>query len=199
MQTAAQGADPFIGTTVPSDLRPGVVYRIERRIGDGGTAIAYFASRFGPEGTSPAVLKIIQPAIISKAGDVAEMVVKKEAVALGRINERVPPCPSVVRLLDTGVLDYVWRGFSLRLPWLALEYVHGGPEGVTLEDRVQRTVKETGYGFVPERAIRLLEQLCEGLQEIHAAGVIHRDLNPNNVLCCGSGPLEMFKIDYENV
>jgi serine/threonine protein kinase len=170
------------------------VYRIERRIGDGGTAIAYFASRFGPEGTSPAVLKIIQPAIISKAGDVAEMVVKKEAVALGRINERVPPCPSVVRLLDTGVLDYVGRGFSLRLPWLALEYVHGGPEGVTLEDRVQRTVKETGYGFVPERAIRLLDQLAEGLQEIHAAGVIHRDLNPNNVLCCGSGPLEMFKI-----
>jgi serine/threonine protein kinase len=194
MHSSAPSADPFVGTTVPSDLRPGVAYRIERRIGDGGTAIAYFASRFGPEGTSPAVLKIIQPNIIARAGDVAEMVVRKEAVALGRINERVPPCPSVVRLLDTGSLDYVGRGFSLRLPWLALEYVHGGPEGVTLEDRVQNTVRETGYAMVPERAIRLLEQLAEGLQEIHAAGVIHRDLNPNNVLCCGSGPTEMFKI-----
>src|SRR5689334_3721246 len=194
MQTAAQGADPFVGTTVPSDLRSGVVYRIERRIGDGGTAIAYFASRFGPEGTSPAVLKIIQPNIIARAGDVAEMVVRKEAVALGRINERVPPCPSVVRLLDTGSLEYAGRGFSLRLPWLALEYVHGGPEGVTLEDRVQRTVRDTSYAMVPERAIRFLEQLAEGLTEIHAAGVIHRDLNPNNVLCCGSGASEMFKI-----
>jgi serine/threonine protein kinase len=194
MQSVAPGADPFIGTTVPSDLRPGVVYRIERRLGDGGTAIAYFASRFGPEGTSPAVLKIIQPAIIAKAGDVAEMVVKKEAVALGRINERIPPCPSVVRLLDTGTLEYSGRGLKLRLPWLALEYVHGGPEGVTLEERVQRSVRDTGFGLAPERVLRLLEQLTEGLSEIHAAGVIHRDLNPNNVLCCGSGASEMFKI-----
>jgi serine/threonine protein kinase len=186
--------DQFVGITVPSELHPGVTYRIERRLGDGGTAIAYFASRFGPEGTSPAVLKVIQPAIIAESGDLAEMLVKKEAVALGRINERVPPCPAVVRLLDTGSLDYSARGVSLRLPWLALEYVHGGSEGVTLEERVQRTVQETGYAFVPERALRLLEQLTEGLNEIHASGVIHRDLKPNNILCCGSGAAEMFKV-----
>ena len=119
MPPSAQGADPFIGTTVPSELRPGVVYRIERRIGDGGTAIAYFSSRFGPEGTSPAVLKIIQPSIIARAGDLAEMVVRKEAVALGRINERVPPCPSVVRLLDAGSLDFGGHGKPMRLPWLS--------------------------------------------------------------------------------
>ncbi|HEV8551043.1 MAG TPA: serine/threonine-protein kinase [Polyangiaceae bacterium] len=194
MEAALPGADPFIGTTVPSERRQGVLYRIERRLGDGGTAIAYYASRFGPEGTSPAVLKIIQPSIIARSGDLAEMVVKKEAVALGRINERVPPCPSVVRLLDTGTLDFPGRGLAIRLPWLALEYVHGGPEGVTLEERVQYSVRETGFAFAPERALVLLEQLTDGLTEIHAAGVIHRDLNPNNVLCCGSGAAEMFKI-----
>ncbi len=52
-----------------------------------------------------------------------------------------------------------------------------GSEGVTLEERVQQTVRETGYAFVPERALRLLEQLTEGLSEIHASGVIHRDLS----------------------
>lgn len=194
MQAAKPGVDPFIGTTVPSELRSGVVYRVERRLGEGGTAIAYFASRFGPEGTSPAVLKIIQPAIIAQAGDRAEMVVRKEAVALGRMNERVPSCPSVVRLLDAGTTEYNARGYSLRLPWLALEYVHGGPEGTTLEDRVARAVRDTGYAFPPERALRLIEQVTDGLTEIHAAGVIHRDLNPNNVLCCGSSLAEMFKI-----
>jgi serine/threonine protein kinase len=194
MHAAKPGVDPFIGTTVPSELRSGVVYRVERRIGEGGTAIAYFASRFGPEGTSPAVLKIIQPAIIAQAGARAEMVVRKEAVALGRINERVPSCPSVVRLLDAGTTEYTARGYSLRLPWLALEYVHGGPEGTTLEDRVSRALRDTGYAFPPERALRLIEQVTDGLTEIHAAGVIHRDLNPNNILCCGSSLAEMFKI-----
>ncbi len=194
MQAVKPGADPFIGSTVPSELRTGVVYRIERRLGEGGTAIAYFASRFGPEGTSPAVLKIIQPAIIAQAGDRAEMIVRKEAVALGRINERVPSCPSVVRLLDAGTTEYSGRGYAMKLPWLALEYVHGGPEGTTLEERVQRTVRDLGYAFPPERALRLLDQVTDGLTEIHAAGVIHRDLNPNNVLCCGSGASEMFKI-----
>lgn len=194
MKDATSPRDPFIGTTVPSELRSGVVYRVERRLGEGGTAIAYFASRFGPEGTSPAVLKIIQPAIIAQAGDRAEMVVRKEAVALGRINERVPSCPSVVRLLDAGTTEYNARGYSLRLPWLALEYVHGGPEGTTLEDRVARAVRDTGFAFPPERALRLIEQVTEGLTEIHAAGVIHRDLNPNNILCCGSSLSEMFKI-----
>jgi serine/threonine protein kinase len=193
MQPIRVGADPFIGTTVPSELRPGVVYRIERTLGEGGTARAYFASRFGPEGTSPVVMKVIQPSVIAQAGDRARMVVQKEAVALGRINERVPPCPFVVRLLDTGSVEYPGRQ-ALPLPWLALEYVHGGPDGATLEERVEKSVKDTGFAFPPERVMKLLDQISEGLGEIHAAGVIHRDLKPNNLLCCGTGSSEMFKI-----
>jgi hypothetical protein len=92
------------------------------------------------------VLKIIQPAIIAQAGERAEMVVRKEAVALGRLNERIPSCPSVVRLLDAGTTEYTGRGYTLKLPWLALESVHGGPEGTTLEDRVRRAVRETTFG-----------------------------------------------------
>ena len=194
MQPAREPTDPFIGTTVPSELRPGVIYRIERTLGEGGTARAYFASRFGPEGTSPVVLKVIQPTVIQQAGDRARMVVQKEAVALGRINERVPPCPFVVRLLDTGSVEWPGRSSVPRLPWLALEYVHGGPDGATLEDRVAKSIAESGSAFSPERVLKLLEQVTEGLAEIHAAGVIHRDLNPNNVLCCGTGNSEMFKI-----
>ena len=195
MQPVREPTDPFIGTTVPSELRPGVIYRIERTLGEGGTARAYFASRFGPEGTSPVVLKVIQPSVIAQAGDKARMVVQKEAVALGRINERVPPCPFVVRLLDTGSIDQPGHAAAAcPLPWLALEYVHGGPDGATLEDRVARCVADTGSAFSPERALKLLDQVTEGLAEIHAAGVIHRDLNPNNVLCCGTGNSEMFKI-----
>ncbi len=187
--------DPFVGLTVASESQPGVSFKIERQLGEGGTAVAYFATRVAPEGTSPVVLKVILPTIIMQAGETARMIVQKEAVALGRLNERVPPCPFVVRLLDVGVIEYRARpGQSIGLPWLAIEYVHGGSEGSTLDDRVQRHIQATGFAFDAERAVRVLTHMTEGLREIHDVGVIHRDLNPNNVLCCGSGTGEIFKI-----
>lgn len=191
----ATRADPFVGLNVASETYPGVSFKIERQLGEGGTAVAYFAIRTGPDGASPVVMKVILPNIILQAGDTARMVVQKESVALGRLNERVPPCPFVVRLMDVGTIEYRGRpGQMIPLPWLAIEYVHGGAEGVTLEDRVLRNVKATGFAFEVERAVRVLTHATEGLREIHEVGVIHRDLNPNNILCCGSAQSEIFKI-----
>src|SRR5258706_6207343 len=194
MISAGDVGDPFIGLTISSALQPEVKLRIERRLGEGGTATAYFATRFGPDGTSPAVVKVILPSVIAQAGDTARMIVQKEAVALGRLNERVPQSPFVVRLLDIGELEYKRHGADLSLPWLAIEYVHGGAEGATLDERVKRVVRETGTAFSAERALRVLRHMVEGLREIHEVGVIHRDINPTNVLCCGSAVSEIFKI-----
>lgn len=185
---------PFTGMTFSSELHPGVQYRLERVLGLGGTAIAYFATRFSAEGESPAVVKVIQPRIAVDSGETALTIVKKEAVALGRLNEQVPPTPHVVRLMDTGTTEYEYFGRRLNLPWIALEYVHGGGEGTTLEQRVEYAVKHTNYGFDTERAARVIDSLAKGLSEIHAVGVVHRDLTPGNVLCCGSGDTELYKI-----
>jgi eukaryotic-like serine/threonine-protein kinase len=185
---------PFLGTVIPSELHPGVGYRIESALGEGGTAVAYYATRLSAEGESAAVVKVISPRIVIESGDRALTIVKKEAVALGRLNERVPPTPFVVRLMDTGSIDFEIFGRHLRLPWIALEYVHGGAEGTTLEARVEYSVRATGYGFDPMRAARAIQALADGLGEIHAVGVVHRDLTPGNVLCCGAGDSELFKI-----
>lgn len=186
--------DAFLGRAIASEGQPGVRFELERRLGVGGTAVAFLASRVSAEGQSPAVVKVILPEVAASHGSTAAMVVRKEAVALGRLNERVPPTPFVVRLMDTGALPYVFRGKQVDLPWLAIEFVDGGIEGTTLEERVDHTLNLTGKAFDRERAARAISHVCAGLADVHAVGVIHRDLTPNNVLCCGFGDSELFKL-----
>ncbi len=175
---------------IQSELQPGVSYRLERQIGEGGSGMAYLALRQANDGLSPVVVKLVRPA--PSSGRVsAEILAQKEAVALGRLNERVPPTPFVVRFIDTGST----RLFDQQpMPWLAIEYVHGGVEGTTLEDRVLYSIHSTGYAFDPTRLAHALRCLASGLNAIHAVGVVHRDITPGNVLCCGFGEAEIFKI-----
>ncbi len=178
------------GSMIHSELQAGVTYRLERQIGAGGSGMAYLAVRQAADGLSPVVVKLVHAA--PSSGRIsAEILVQKEAVALGRLNERVPPTPFVVRFIDTGTT----RVFHDEpMPWLAIEYVHGGVEGTTLEDRVLYSAHRTGYAFDPRRALHLLRCLSAGLGAIHAVGVIHRDITPGNILCCGFGEAEIFKI-----
>lgn len=195
MQPASDAPrDLFIGQVLGSSYQPGVSYRLEKKLGEGGTAAAYLTRRSAPDGESLAVIKIILPQLVAESDERALTIITKEAVALGRLNERVPPTPFVVRLLDTGTMPFRSHGRELQLPFIVLEYVHGGLEGATIEERLEYSIKETGFAFDPERVARLIRSLAKGLDEIHAVGVVHRDLSPANVLCCGAGESEMFKI-----
>jgi eukaryotic-like serine/threonine-protein kinase len=182
------------GASVRAASQPEVSYRLGRVIGAGSYAVAFVAVRSAPDGESPAVLKCVRPSLLRAAGDTALLSVEKETVALGRLNERVPTTPFVVRLLAADSIEVTQGGTRLQLPWLALEYVHGGAEGTTLEERIDFSVERTGYAFDPERAALALTCIASGLDAIHEVGVVHRDLSPHNVLCCGFGSDEIFKI-----
>src|SRR5688572_7827502 len=181
------------GRMIVSELQPGVSYRLERQIGEGGMGTAFLALRQAPDGLSPVVIKMVRPTFGGGAEFQGSMLIQKEAVALGRLNERVPPTPFVVRLVDVGAAQLHGAGRPLT-PWIAVEYVHGGIEGTTLEDRVAYSVERTGYSFDPGRAAHLVRCMASGMQAIHAVGVIHRDITPGNILCCGFGEAEIFKI-----
>jgi serine/threonine protein kinase len=178
------------GRHIDSDVQPGVRYYLERHVGEGGMGQAYLARREGPEGAGPVVVKVVRPTV-GEGRISPELLAQKEAVALGRLNERVPPCPFVVRFVDTGSTPLFGEP---KTPWIAIEYVHGGVEGTTLEDRVTYSLHKTEYAFDPVRAAHAIRCLAAGLSAIHGVGVVHRDLTPGNVLCCGFGESEIFKI-----
>ncbi len=65
-------------------------------------------------------------------------------------------------------------------PWLAIEY----KPGVTLRDHVTR------HGPLPaELGLILGALLAEGIGSIHTAGLVHRDIKPNNVIMSDDGPV----------
>ncbi len=182
------------GLTLKSPHERKVRYQLDRPLGAGSFAVAFFSLRRAPDGHSPVVLKIVRPRMMREQGRMARLAVEKEAVALQRLNERVPPTPFVVRLIDSGAVGVTQAGVEMDLPWLALEYVHGGAEGTTLDERIDFSVEQTGYAFDPDRAALAVTCLASGLEAIHEVGVVHRDVTPWNVLCCGFGTDELFKI-----
>lgn len=184
----------IVGATIPSEVVPGVVYSLITPVGHGAMAVAFYALRIAPEGECPVVIKVLKPWFVRQLGSTAALTVKKEAIALGRLNERVPATPFVVRFIDTGVVPVQHGSERLELPWVAVEYVHGGLEGTTLAERVQQSIRTTGAAFDGARAAHLVECLAAGLTAVHEVGVVHRDVKPDNVLCCGYGDEEIFKI-----
>jgi serine/threonine protein kinase len=182
------------GSSAPRPPGARARFRLEHPLGEGGTGVAFFALRIAEDGDSPHVVKVFRPALLLKAPEIAEVSRRKEHTAMRRINERVPPSPYIVRMVDTGEMDVSYRDAPVLLPWIASEYVNGGLEGTTLGERMSRCVEATGVGFDPERVLRVLRCVTEGLAAIHEVGVIHRDIKPDNVLLCGFAEDEVAKI-----
>ena len=73
--------------------------------------------------------------------------------------------PNIVAVFDVGEDDGV--------PYIVMEYV----EGETLADLMVREAP-----LDPDRAVDLILQVCAGLEHAHVAGLVHRDIKPQNLL-----------------
>ncbi|WP_246075016.1 serine/threonine-protein kinase [Nonomuraea terrae] len=145
----------------PGDPRQVGPYTLRGRLGDGGLG-RVFLGRSG--GGPPVAVKVVLPELAGDAGFRRRFA---EEVGLAR---RVGG-PFTARVLDADT--------SAGRPWLATSYV----PGPSLKEAVR------AHGPLPAEAVFVLGAgLAEGLAAIHARRLVHRDLNPGNVLLAADGP-----------
>jgi serine/threonine protein kinase len=129
-------------------------YRIEAQLGVGGMGRVYQA--LDGDGQRVA-LKVVKSEL---AGDVVfKRRFEREASAARKVDH-----PHVVAVLDSGELDGI--------PFIAQEFFSGG----TLADRIEATDLEL------QTVVTVTLQVAKGLDSLHAAGIIHRDVKPANIL-----------------
>ncbi|MFO0665562.1 MAG: serine/threonine-protein kinase [Polyangiaceae bacterium] len=137
-------------------------FRVGKLIGDGSFGSVYEAN---DEKTSARIaLKILHSRLASDKSVRARF--EREAKALSLLES-----PRICPLIEWGVSTIDKTGTPIM--FMALPFI----EGCTLAELLEKspTLEES-------RVLHIAAGICEGVAAAHAAGILHRDLNPDNVL-----------------
>lgn len=132
-------------------------YELRRRLAAGGMGEVWSARHVGLD--RDVAVKLIQPRVGADPDAVARF--EREVKTLTGLTH-----PYVVRVFDYGVTED-------GILYYAMELLEGADLAQLVEDE---------GAIDPERAVRLVRQAAEALAEAHAAGVVHRDVKPQNLL-----------------
>src|SRR5262249_28490434 len=133
-------------------------YEILEEIGFGGMGVVYRARQ--QETNRIVAIKALTAG--AHARDVQRARFRAEAEMIARLQH-----PNIVQIYQAGEHQ--------GCPYLVLEYIGGG----SLRERLQ------GVPQPAQSAARLMEVIARALTAAHAAGVVHRDLTPGNILFTG--------------
>ena len=140
-------------------------YRILSHLADGGMASVYVAmdGRLDRE----VALKIMRPALANDSLSVERF--RSEARAAARLSH-----PNVVAVYD--------QGEDNGDVFLAMELVHGKTLREVIHEEAPLTARE---------ALAILEPVLAALRAAHTAGIIHRDVKPENVIVRTDGEIKV--------
>jgi serine/threonine-protein kinase len=139
-------------------------YLLQEKIGEGGMGEVYRA--WQPSRRRDVAIKFLKPLPGGEPGSVA--LLRESRLMAASVH------PHVVEIYDSGEFE--------GCHYLVMEYV----AGTTL-----RAEMEPGIAWSIERAWQVLDAISRALSSIHAQGILHLDLKPENVLCPYGGGLKI--------
>ncbi len=155
---AALGAPGSLGVPLKSgDSVQG--FEILEVLGQGGMGVVYKARQ--TQLGRLVALKMLSPQLAGNAEFAARF--EREARGLAALNH-----PNVVHIYDFGRGSDLLAGEFL---FLAMEYV----DGVTLDAELAKKPSLPVF-------VKIMRDVARGLEAVHGAGLVHRDLKPGNIL-----------------
>ena len=139
-------------------------YRILEKVGEGGMGVVYRALDTRLDRTI--VLKLLRPEAVGDAERKWRFV--REAKAASALNH-----PNIVTIHDVGADQGV--------DFIVMEYVEGTP--------LDRLIPNVGLPV--DEALRFGLQIASALGAAHAAGIVHRDVKPANVIVGPGGRVKV--------
>src|SRR5712664_3424950 len=131
-------------------------YEILELLGQGGMGAVYKAR--DTELGRFVALKLIRADLASNPEILRRF--KQELILAREVTHR-----NVIRIFDLGQA----KGFK----FITMEFVKGRDLRAVLRERGK---------LPPEETVRIIAQVCRALEAAHAAGVVHRDLKPQNIM-----------------
>jgi serine/threonine-protein kinase len=144
-------------------FKPGTViagvYRIVREVGHGSMGVVFLAEDLTLERNVG--IKVVWPHLLD---EMLRQRFQTEARAMARVNHK-------------NVLAIYTIGEHEGAPYFVSEFV----DGVSVEAWIKDATKDGGRPDV-DLALRIFDEVCQGVAAIHAAKTVHRDLKPSNIL-----------------
>jgi len=160
-ETQRVSSDPGIAQTVAH-------YALQREIGRGGMSSVYEAEDTRTGNHFALKLLTLPPSLA--AGEKSTLIARFEREA--RI---------IAHLSHPNIVDIHEVGSQEGQHFLAMEYL----QGETLRERMTRE------RLTPEAAQEVLRQIGGAIDAVHAAGIVHRDIKPTNIMLLPDGTAKL--------